>query len=245
MLDPVIMLIALLAFAILALCASAVAVRSYKQIGVLRNENARRSREVAAYKSLSIDPESYGVPDIVVDQCRPVRIHIGDTFVLVGMLSSERLSVFTQTVSMFLAKYRHHADAVAALLTGKADDGAAKAIRMLINNDEPRKLLVEIIDKAILSNAIANPNGVTAEQFEKEIEPDQLMRMVYCLWEYNLGEHFKKKLQIQTLRIQQVMGWDLSGLPSLVSPQKNTLVNLLHGLPSSEPQPPNVQSSLN
>jgi hypothetical protein len=231
---------ALLAIAILALCASAVAVRSYRRIEVLREENERRNREVAAYKSLSIEPESYGVPDAVVDQCRPVRVAVGDTFILVGMLTAEKLMAFTRAYAIFLAKYRQYADAMTYLLTGTDSTGKyAESLRTMLCDPLARTMLVEIIDQAVLSNVVANPNGVTAEDIATKLDPDHLMRIMHALWQYNLGDHFKKKLQIQTLLIQQVMEWDLSGLPSSASPRMNTAASLSPGLPFFQKLHPN------
>ena len=243
MFDLPVIQFALLAFALLSLCASAVAVRSFKRINVLQEENARRTREITAYKSLSIDPESYGVPDAVVEECRPVRIPVGDTFILAGMLKAEKLAIFTREYALFLGKFRQYADALSYILTGEEKTGnECESFRALLNDPTAKNMLVGIVEKTILSNAVANPNGVTAEDFAANYDPDQFMRLMTTLWLYNLGDHFKKKLQIQTRLIQRVMEWDLSGLPSLASPQTNTVVNLSPVSRSLLQPQPNVQN---
>jgi len=190
-----------------------------------RAENRRLKEQVDAYTALSISPESYGVPDAVVDQCRPVRVKVGDSFVLVGMLDAERLTKFTEGYVTFLSLYRQFADVAELFFLGHVDDVRAERLREIINHKPALTLLIDIVDKCILSNATTNPEGITAAEFAKRIEPDQLQRLMFCLWQYNLGEHFKKKLKMQTDVIRLAMEWDLSGLPSSASELINTITN--------------------
>jgi len=207
--------IALLAIALFALIVSGLAVWLWACV-------VRRERQLRAYRTCKFDPEGYAVPDAQVDTVKPERVQVGDSFVLVGMLDVPRLQRFSVDYVTFLLTFRRYADALNALCNGGAREEDLAEVRRLLADKKAYKFIGDVIDRALLSNAKANPNKLRVRHFLRVLEPDQLQRILYALWSYNFGLQFKKKVEAQMRVVQEHMQWDLSGPTSSESARPST-----------------------
>jgi hypothetical protein len=205
----------LIAVALFALIVSGIALWLFTRL-------VRRERQLAAYKTCNFDPEGYAVPDAQVDTVKPEKIDVGNSFVLVGMLDVPRLQQFSVDYVTFLLTFRNYGDALNALFNGSAQDEDLTEIRRLLQDKKAYAFIGQVIDRAILKNAKANPNKLKIKHFLKVMEPDQLQRILYALWSYNFGLQFKKKLEAQIKVVQEHMQWDLSGRTKSESARPST-----------------------